>query len=98
MKSNHRAAAVIIPASPNGAQSLHRLTAVSLPFQGRHSGCKIFVGRGGLLPPVVGAAQRQPIRRPHFPHKKEHPHWVLFCLPHLFFYRSPGKALTGVSI
>ena len=40
MKSNHRAAAVIIPASPNGAQSLHR------PFQGRHSGCKIFVGRG----------------------------------------------------
>ena len=41
MKSNHRAAAVIIPASPNGAQSLHRL-----PFQGRHSGCKIFVGRG----------------------------------------------------
>ena len=46
MKSNHRAAAVIIPASPNGAQSLHRLTAVPLPFQGRHSGCKIFVGRG----------------------------------------------------
>ena len=35
MKSNHRAAAVIIPASPNGAQSLHRLTAVPLPFQGR---------------------------------------------------------------
>lgn len=50
MKSNHRAAAVIIPASPNGAQSLHRLTAVPLPFQGRHSGCKIFVGRG-LAPP-----------------------------------------------
>ena len=46
MESNHRAAAVIIPASPNGAQSLHRLTAVPLPFQGRHSGCKIFVGRG----------------------------------------------------
>ena len=46
MKSSHRAAAVLIPASPNGAQSLHRLTAVPLPFQVGHSGCKIFVGRG----------------------------------------------------
>lgn len=69
MKSNHRAAAVIIPASPNGAQFLHRLTAVPLPFQGRHSGCKIFVGRGlapadrrgGNLPPAGG--YYPPLRR-----------------------------------
>ena len=38
MKSNHRAAAVIIPASPNGAQYHKPITAVPHTFKMWHNG------------------------------------------------------------